>query len=41
VGQHDEGVVAEKMRALGASQHALAAWREVVARPLAVDDDEP
>jgi hypothetical protein len=37
----DEGVVAEKMRALGASQHALVAWREVVARPLAVDDDEP
>jgi hypothetical protein len=36
----DEGVVAEKMRALGASQHALAAWREVVAQPLAADDDE-
>jgi hypothetical protein len=37
----DEGVVAEKMRALGASQHALAARREVLARTLAVDDDEP
>jgi hypothetical protein len=36
----DEGVVAERMRALGASEPALAAWREVVARPLAPDDDE-
>jgi hypothetical protein len=36
----DEGVVAERMRALGASEPALAAWREVVARPLSADDDE-
>jgi hypothetical protein len=36
----DEGIVADKMRALGATQPALAAWREVVERPLAVEDDE-
>jgi hypothetical protein len=36
----DEGAVAERMRALGAGEAVLAAWREVVARPLAVDDDE-
>jgi len=36
----DEGVIADKMRALAASPHALAAWRDVVARPLLADDDE-
>jgi hypothetical protein len=36
----DEGVVAERLHALDAGEAVLAAWREVVARPLAVDDDE-
>jgi hypothetical protein len=36
----DEGLVAERMRALGASEPALAAWRDVVARPLAADQDD-
>lgn len=36
----NEGVVADKMRALGAGQPAIDGWRDVVARPLAADDDE-
>ncbi len=36
----DEGVVAERMRALSAGEPALAAWREVVARPLSADDED-
>jgi hypothetical protein len=37
----DEGSVAERMRALGASEPAFAAWREVAARPLASGEDDP
>ncbi len=36
----EAGDVAERMRALGASDAAFAAWREVVHGPIEPDEDE-